>query len=133
MSQENVELVKRGVEGWNRRNIEGLLEQATPDVEWIPASPAAVERSIYRGHEEIRQAFEAIWGTWEEFRFEASEIRDLGDSVVWLGRVHARGIASQIELDHEFATHTLVREGKVIRVEGFLSWDEALEAAGLRE
>jgi ketosteroid isomerase-like protein len=65
MSQENVELVKRGVEGWNRRDIEGLLEQAAPDFEWIPASPAAVEHSVYRGHEEIRQAFNAIWETWE--------------------------------------------------------------------
>jgi ketosteroid isomerase-like protein len=133
MSLENVELVKRGVEGWNRRDIEGLLEQAAPDSEWIPASPAAVERSVYRGHEEIRQAFNAIWETWEEFRFEASEIRDLGDSVVWLGRVHARGMASQVELDQDFATHTVVGEGKFIRVEGFLGWDEALEAAGLRE
>jgi hypothetical protein len=41
-------------------------------------------------------------------------------------------MASQVELDQDFATHTVVCDGKVIRVEGFLSWDEALEAAGPR-
>ncbi len=133
MSQENVEICRQGIEGWNRRDIDRLLDQAAPDLEWIPASPAAVERSVYQGHEEVRQAFASIWETWEEFRFEESETRDLGDTVVWLGWVHARGQASQVEFDQDFATHTVVRDGKVIRVEGFLSWQEALEAAGLRE
>jgi hypothetical protein len=44
-----------------------------------------------------------------------------------------RGGASQIELDEEFAVHFLVRGGKILRAHGFLAWQEALEAAGLKE
>ena len=61
------------------------------------------------------------------------EIRDLEDSLVWLGRVHATGKASHVELDHDFAIHLLVRDGEAIRSDAFLTWNEALEAAGLRE
>lgn len=128
-----MESCRRAIDAWNRRDLDGWLDQAAPDVEWIPASPAAVEHSVCRGHEEVRQAFTAIWETWEEFRFEETEIRDLGDSLLWLGRVHARGRASHVELDQDFAIHVLGRDDKAIRAEAFLSWQEWLEAAGLSE
>jgi hypothetical protein len=64
---------------------------------------------------------------------EESEIRDLGDSIVWLGHVHARGRSSQVELDHDFGAHILLRDDEAIRAEAFLTWQEALEAAGLSE
>jgi ketosteroid isomerase-like protein len=133
MSRENVELIQRAIEAWNRADIDGWLDQATPDFVWIPVGPAAVERSVYRGRDEVREAMAGGRDTWGEFRFEECEVRDLGESMVWLGRVHARGRASRVELDQEFAIHAVVRDGKLARTEGFLSWDEALEAARPRE
>jgi len=103
-----------------------------PEIEWTPAGPAAVERTIYRGHEEVAAGFGAVWETWEEFRFQESEVRDLGDSVLWLGRVKMKGGASRVELDQEFAFHAVLRDGKVTAVHTYLAWEEALEAAGLR-
>jgi ketosteroid isomerase-like protein len=47
MSQENVELLRRGIEAWNRRELDVWLDLGTPDVEWMPAGPAAVERTVY--------------------------------------------------------------------------------------
>jgi hypothetical protein len=44
-----------------------------------------------------------------------------------------RGSASRVELDQEFALHSLVRDSRFIRVPAFLSWQGALEAVGLRE
>jgi ketosteroid isomerase-like protein len=131
MSQENVELLRRAIEAWNRADIDGWLDQATPDFVWIPAGPSAVEGGVYRGRDEVREAMTAGWETWQEFRFEEDEIREHEDSVVWLGRVHARGRASDVELDQEFAIHAVVRDGKLAQTEGFLSRAEALEAAGL--
>ena len=133
MSDENVKNLRRAFQAWNRRDVDGWLEQTAPDFEWIPANPGAVERNVYRGDEEVRRAFAEIWEIWEEFRFEESEIRDLGGSVVWLGRVHARGRTSHVELDHDFAAHLQLRGDKAIRAEAFLTWQEALEAAGLTE
>jgi hypothetical protein len=66
-------------------------------------------------------------------RFEETRVRDVGDSVLWLGRVQMKGGASHVELDQEFANHVEVRDGQIVRAKAFLAWQEALEAVGLRE
>ena len=43
MSQENVELVKRGIEAYNRRDIDAIYEMATSDFEWVPALLSSFE------------------------------------------------------------------------------------------
>ena len=133
MSQQNVEVVRSGIEAWNRRDGELWLSYATPEIEWIPAGPAAVERSVYRGHAEAASGFESVWQTWEEFRFEESEVRDLDGSVLCLGRVKMKGAASHVELDQEFALHFVLSDGKFVTVQAFLAWHEALAHVGLAE
>jgi ketosteroid isomerase-like protein len=134
MSQENVEVVRQLVQAFNQRDLAAMTQWFAPEVEWEPGGPAAVERALYRGRDEVSSGFASAWETWEVFRVEESEVRDLGDSVVWLGSAHMRGgDASHLEFDQPFAIHLLVRGGKVARFRGFLSWQEALEAAGLEE
>ena len=133
MSQQNVEVVRRGIEAWNRRDGELWLSYATPEIEWIPAGPAAVERSVYRGHAEAASGFESVWQAWEEFRFEESEVRNLDGLVLWLGRVKMRGTASHVALDQEFALHFVLRDGKFVTVRAFVAWHEALADVGLEE
>lgn len=131
MSLENAEIVRNGIAAWNQRDADLWLSYAAPEIEWLPAGPAAVERAVYRGYDEIARGYAAVWEAWDVFEFHESEVRDLGDSVLWLGRVKMRGSASQVELDQEFAVHSLLRNGKVTRTLTFLSWQEALEAVGL--
>jgi len=133
MSQENVELLRRGIDTWNRREIEAWLAFAAPDIEWMPAGPAAVERTIYRGYDEVRDGTTAALETWEVFELHESEVRDLGESTLWLGRVRMRGSTSGVELDQEFAIHGVVRDGKFTLIHTFLSWQEGLEAVSLKE
>jgi ketosteroid isomerase-like protein len=133
MSQENVEVVRQLVQAFNWRNLAAMTRSFDPEVEWTPGGPAAVERAVYRGRDEVSSAFAETWETWAVFRVEESEIRSLGDSLVWLGRARLRGGTSHVEFDQEFAIHFLVRDGKIIRFQGFREWQEAIEAAGLRE
>jgi ketosteroid isomerase-like protein len=133
VSQENVELLRRGIEAWNRREVDVWLDLGTPDIEWMPAGPAAVERTVYRGNDEVRDGIEAVFETWEVFELQEGEVRDLGDSALWLGRVKMQASASGVELDQEFAAHAVMSDGKVTRLQTFLSWHEALNAAGLEE
>jgi hypothetical protein len=133
MSQENVALAQQIVDAFNRRDLAATTERFDPEIEWTPGGPAAVERSVYRGLDEVSAALAAGWESWELFRLEEREVRDLGNSALWLGRAQLRGGTSQVEVDQEFAVHFLFVEGAVARMHGFLSWQEALEAAGLRE
>jgi ketosteroid isomerase-like protein len=133
MSQENVEIVRQVIEAWNQRDGDRAISYMSPDIEWVPAGPAAVERTVYRGHAECARGFAAVWETWDEFHFSETEVRDLEDSVLWLGRVHMRGKSSHVELDQEFAHNIVLMGGKIVQAHAFLTWREALEAAGLSE
>jgi ketosteroid isomerase-like protein len=133
VSQENVELLRKGVAAWNQRDAELWLSYAAPEIEWLPAGPAAVDRTVYRGYDECARGFAAVWETWTVFEFHESQVRDLGDSALWLGRVRMHGSASGVELDQEFAAHGVLSDGKFTRVQAFLSWDDALKAVGLEE
>ncbi len=133
MSQENVELLRKGIDAWNQRQVDLWLDYAAPDIEWMPAGPAAVERTIYRGHDEVRSGITAAWETWDVFEFKESEARDLGSSTLWLGRVKMRGSTSGVQLDQEFAIHSVVSDAKISSIRTYLSWQEGLEAVGLAE
>ena len=133
MSQENVDLARQLIQAFNRRDLEALTQRFDPEIEWKPGGPAAVERAVYRGREQASGGFAATWEAWDLFHMEESEVRDLGDSILWLGRARMRGDASHVEFDQEFAIDLLMRAGKLIRVQGFPTWHEALEAAGLSE
>jgi ketosteroid isomerase-like protein len=133
VSEENVEVVAHLIQAFNQRNLAVMTRSFHPEVEWTPGGPAAVERAVYRGRDEVLDGFAATWETWEVFHLEEHEARDLGDSVLWLGRAQLKGGASHLELDQEFAVRFLIDGGKIARIEGFRTWQEALEAAGLSE
>ena len=133
MSEENVEIVSQLIQAFNQRNLAAMTRSFDPEVEWMPGGPAAVERAVYRGRDEVSHGFAATWETWEVFRLAEHEVRDLGESILWLGRAQLRGDASHVELDQEFAVHFLIDGRRFARMHGFSTWKEALEAAGLSE
>ena len=69
MSQENVEIVRRVFEAFNRRDIAAFLELLDPDVEWVPIL-AVLEGRVYRGHEEIRRWIKDLATDWEFFEVD---------------------------------------------------------------
>jgi ketosteroid isomerase-like protein len=74
-----------------------------------------------------------VWEAWDVFEFRESQVGDLGDSVLWLGRVKVHGGAGGggVELDQALALLGVIRDGKIVRVQTFLAWQEALKAVGL--
>jgi ketosteroid isomerase-like protein len=132
MSEENVKLVRRALDALRRGDVEEMLPHLDPEVELHSAIVGGAEGNIYRGHEGCRRWFVDSFESFEEIRNEWSEFRDLGDRVLALGHVHARGRESRVELDSAMGWIYTLRRGKLVKAEGFLSRDDALEAAGLR-
>jgi ketosteroid isomerase-like protein len=133
MSHENVATVRDAVAAWNRRDATLWTDYAVPQVEWMPAGPGSVEGTLYRGYEEVARGLQSLWQTWEEVFFEEADVRDLDDAVLWLGRLKLRGVASQVELDQEFAVRFVLRDGKLARIQSFIGWRQAFEAVGLTD
>ena len=135
MSQENVEAFKRFADANNRRDVEAMLEELDPDVEWHSAILGSLggDATVHRGHDGVREVFRDLYEAFSEFQLEFSEIRDLGDRIVAIGRWIARGEESGVETTPPLAAVVKFRNGKAIRVRSYLDPKDALEAVGLSE
>ena len=135
MLKENVESFKRATELLNRRDIESFLEMLDPEVEWHPALVTLLEgeATVYRGREEVRALLQDIFEAFADFRFEFSEIRDLGDRILAVGEMRGRGTESGAEIESPWAFLIQFRNGKATHVRVYLDPKQALEAAGLSE
>ena len=127
-----MDLVRGALEAFARGDVEGMLSDLDPDVELHSAIVGGAEGNVYRGHEGFRNWYADSFESFEELTNEWSEFRDLGDRVLAIGRVKARGRESGVELDSPIAFVFTLRRGKLMKAEGFLSRAEALEAAGLQ-
>jgi ketosteroid isomerase-like protein len=132
MSQENVEMVKRATESLARRE-HGMTDLFDPNVELHGTVGGLEEGKILRGLSEITRAFDAEFDeVWDEHRIEPQQFIDAGDRVVVLQREYQRS-KSGAELVIDTASILDVRDGRIVRMQGYMNPAEALEAAGLSE
>ena len=99
---------------------------------------APLDRARLRGKGDDDDGVRRAWAEYrgemfERLTIQVEEIRDLGESVLLLGRFTATGRATHIEFDTEVGQLVTFRDGKVATGHDYLSHREALEAAGLSE
>jgi ketosteroid isomerase-like protein len=135
MSQENVETFKRGFEAYQRRDIDAVLATLDPEVEWHPLLPVLLggEATAYRGHAGVRELVRELDDAFVEFQAELSDIRDLGERVLAIGHLRGRGKESGVPTESDVVWLLDLKDGKGLRIREYLTPNEALEAAGLRE
>jgi limonene-1,2-epoxide hydrolase len=128
MSQENVELLRRLQDDWNRGNRAVDPERFHPDLVYLPRRAAT--EGAYRGFAGLESFIADTFEVFEKFEMHF-ELADLGERVLAWGHIHVRARGSGIETDIEAGGLFEFRDGKVVRWEDFGSKDKALEAAGL--
>jgi uncharacterized protein len=133
MSEENVDIVRRCVEGFARGGWGAVVAEVNPRVEWIEMPSLGPDAASYTGVEELRQAIESWIGKWNEYDLEVSRYIDADGDVVVLARERGRGGVSDAPVERELGEVWTLREGTVVRVRLYGSWAEAVDAAGLRE
>jgi ketosteroid isomerase-like protein len=131
MSEQNVELYRRGIEAFNRRDLDAFLALAHPDVVGI-SRVLAIERETYRGYDGTREWWNDLLGVFPDFTIEIVWVRDTGDLTVSELRNRARGEGSDALVEHVWQVSEW-RDGRVVRWQIHESEQAALEAAGLRE
>jgi ketosteroid isomerase-like protein len=133
MSQENVELVRRAFEAFNRGDLDAASEIADPD---IVLRPPETWRTLEGG---VAYGLDAVYRFFANYRdafgphVEIEEQLDAGDRVVTRYRSHVRGDYSGVEGDLRFTMVHTFREGLVVMIEVFTDHADALRAAGLAE
>ena len=132
MSEENIEVLKRSVEAYNQRDMDTLLDLASPNYEFAPLLATVIETTTYRGHEGLRKYFEDADSTWGEIQVRFDDVRDAGGDLVYAcGELYGKGRASGLEVQVPLACVAEVRDGKLTRLQSYETADEALKAAGL--
>ena len=130
MSHENVELVHRAYDAFNRRDLDDFLALADPDIELTTRFMEMEGDPFYRGHDGVREWWRTLLGVFPDFSAEVLEVRDFGDSVVIQLRVRGHGGDSGVPFDEVVWQASKMRDGKVTWVRNFGREAEALEAAG---
>jgi ketosteroid isomerase-like protein len=136
MSQENVEIVRRvfatiGDSQPDDLRDDVLAELFDSEVEWVPVPQGLLAGASYQGYEGIRRFAGDFVATWDELRVETLEFRDFGDKVAV--QIRMRGRMHGLELDEAWSGLYTLRNGRIMRVQGFASPEGALRAAGLSE
>src|SRR3982751_736115 len=91
MSQENVEIVRRGVETWNRRDLTTWLALYSPDAEIDWSRARGPLKGVYRGRSELEVFWDAFWSTFEDAKVETHGVTEVGSEVVVPNTAHVRG------------------------------------------
>ena len=135
MSQENVEAFKRAVDATNRGDVEAVLKDLDPDVEFHAFMEELLggEGRVYTGYAGVREFFRDFSEHFDQLHWEYPDIRDLGDRVLAIGTFRARGRGSGAEVETPLGVLTDFENGIATRVWSTGDPGEVLEAAGLRE
>jgi len=131
MTEENVEIVRRFAECWVRSDWDGMNRLVDPDVELHATVGGVQEGRVRRGIDEIREDYEADEETWEEHDIEIERLIDAGDRVVIFQHESMRGKTSGIDVESDLAVLVDLRDGRIVRVQGYIDRAAALEAAGV--
>jgi ketosteroid isomerase-like protein len=134
MSQENVEIVQRMYDAWNRRDEDEMLALSDSEAEYVN-SPTAVEPGTRRGTNELIAVVRMQWEILRDGRAEIERIYDRGEEIVVLARFSRRMPEGDAWIEDRSLASWLIRDGKVVRAEvlgfGRAEVDKALQAAGL--
>jgi ketosteroid isomerase-like protein len=97
----------------------------------IPEWPGPSE---YCGHDGVRALLAEWVENFDDFTIEVHEVRAVGDQVLVLAETVGRIRGSRVPIRQSLgALWWDFRDGKVGRGRTFLTWREALEAAGLKD
>jgi ketosteroid isomerase-like protein len=133
MSEQNVEIVRQVYLCVNQRRWDGMANLLDPAVAQYGTVGGLDEGTVVHGVSEIRQLYEREAEAWDRQRIHPERLIDAGNRVVVFQREFQRGRGSGLELEVETASVIDLRDGRVVRIQGYMDRAAALRAAGLSE
>jgi ketosteroid isomerase-like protein len=133
MSEENLELVRRGYEAFAQGSIEEALAMFHPDIQVEDHERSLETPTSYHGREGFLALFATVNEGFSDVQYTPKELTSVRDRVLVDVRRTGRGTASGAQVDERQFHLWDLAAGRAVRFRVYLDRDEALEAAGLRE
>jgi ketosteroid isomerase-like protein len=129
MSQDLIEKILVGHEGFNRGDLSEARANIADDVEWGTTGTWPGLEGTYRGPDALDEWMETLQSEWESFQVSLDEVvEDAGDAVVLAELLSGRGRESGIEVEMSVYSVYWTEGGKIVRRRSFRTRDEALAA-----
>jgi uncharacterized protein len=120
MSEDNLDVVRRGYDAFGRGDINALLELFDEQIRWVTPGPPELATS---GQRTGRQAVAEFFGTVNEVfdiqRFQPKEFIAQGDRIVVLGDETSRLKATNKMIELDWVHVFTMRNGKVVAFQEF--------------
>jgi ketosteroid isomerase-like protein len=130
-SKQNVELVRRAYEAFNRDGAKGTLPFLAPDVVWDESRLPARRPGVFHGHDGMMALDRQNAELWLDIKADVESVVPAGENnVVASLRAHGRGRFTGEEVELWISHLWEMRAGKAVLVRLYLDRQEALEAAG---
>jgi ketosteroid isomerase-like protein len=109
-----------------------IEERWHPDLVLIQSAEMPGTAGEFHGYEGLAAANRELLESWEQIDWKPREVHDLGEGrYLILLETRGRARRSGLELEGGIAHIVTVRAGRAERLEVYLGWDAAREAAGL--
>jgi ketosteroid isomerase-like protein len=128
VSQENVEIVRRGLEAFRDGKIDAALALGHPQMVSTRVDP---DGAVFHGHDGLLQLMADWTEGFEEWSYRAEEYVDAGDSVVVHIRQWGRGAGSGVSVEADNWILYAVEGGLITRVHIYTDRAQAYAAAGI--
>ena len=131
MSQETAEVVRRGIDAFNRRDWDAALKDLAQDFVLDFSRVTGPLQGVF-GRDQVRSFWDEFVGAWESVRIEADEFIQASEQVVVPVTGYMRG-RDGIEVIARRTWVYTIREGAIVRFCQYQDLQAALEAVGLSE
>ncbi len=132
MSLENVEIVRRSLDVYSRRDIDALRTLNHPGLELDWSASGGSLAGVYRGIDEALRFYTEYYETFESTVIEPDRFVETGDLVVVPNVAYQRG-RDGIEVSARSTLVFAVHNRLITRICLYQGKDEALTAVGLEE
>ncbi len=140
MSKQSVELARRSFEAINligRTGEEFVDPEVVAPEAWAALAPDfelherpdLPDGKVYVGPNEAKGFWRKTQEVFAEIHWEALEFTDLGHAVVVQTRVRATGRGSDVPAEFDETDVFWFRDGRIVRLQGFATTEEAMQAA----
>jgi ketosteroid isomerase-like protein len=127
--EKNLELARRGIDAYNRGDLEAVVELLSPQVE-VYAPPQLINAGTYRGRHGFLEWVRRWDEVWEERHIEAERIEPVGeDHVVVSVHQFGKGGGSGIHVEMRIAQLFEIQDGEVVRFHLYPDRETAFAAA----
>jgi uncharacterized protein len=128
MTPSNVDLLRGIYAEWGRGNWRPNFDVYHPRMVWGWSDEFPGLGGVYLDREDPNPRLRSWLSGWDCWRAEADDFLEFGDQVVVLATYHGRGKGSGVEIRQQGAHVFQLRDGKVVRLEIFVTRERAIES-----